>query len=217
MPKDWCPFCPGSGRVPDRYDVHLYPNDFAAFRLDNESFSEHGSELFRKTGARGSTDVVLYHPNHNLAPSQMSREHWRKVVDLWTTRYKELAAIPDIAYVYIFENTGAAIGVTMPHPHGQIYAFPFMPPLAQRELDAAWEYYAANGECLYEHILREELADGRRIVAENATFRGLRAVLRALAHRGADLCAAALRRAAGPDRCRGVRPGGHYQDHARQV
>jgi UDPglucose--hexose-1-phosphate uridylyltransferase len=165
MPTDWCPFDPGSGRVPDRYDVHLYKNDFPAFQLDSEPFDPQPGE-FATTGARGSCDVVIYHPDHNLAPSQLPVAHWRLVVDLWTRRTRELAAHPDIQYVFIFENTGAAIGVTMPHPHGQIYGFPFIPPLAQRELDAA----AARKGCLYCKILEGELADGRRMVVENASF-----------------------------------------------
>jgi UDPglucose--hexose-1-phosphate uridylyltransferase len=169
MPAAWCPFCPGSGRVPDDYDVHLYPNDFAAFRLDNPPFlAEPG--LFTATGARGATDVVLYHPAHNLTPAQLSATHWRKVIALWTARYQELAAYPDIQYIYIFENAGPAIGVTMPHPHGQIYSFPFVPPLIARELSAAADYHATKGECLYCRLLREELADQRRIVKENANF-----------------------------------------------
>lgn len=169
MPADWCPFCPGSGRVPDSYDVFLYANDFAAFQLDNPPFVPE-TGLFRSTGARGATDVVLYHPNHTLLPSAMPAAHWRKVVDLWTSRYAELAANPDIAYVYTFENTGVAIGVTMPHPHGQIYSFPFVPPIVERQLAAAAEHYAHAGECLYCRLLQDELADGRRIVAANESF-----------------------------------------------
>jgi UDPglucose--hexose-1-phosphate uridylyltransferase len=165
MPKDWCPFDPGSGRVPDRYDVHLYRNDFPAFSPDGPEFDPHPG-LFATTGARGSCDVVIYRPDHNLPPSQMPVAHWRLVVDLWTRRSRELAALAEVQYVFVFENTGEAIGVTMPHPHGQIYAFPFIPPLAQRELDAAAE---AAG-CLYCEILEGELADGRRIVTRNASF-----------------------------------------------
>jgi UDPglucose--hexose-1-phosphate uridylyltransferase len=165
MPKDWCPFDPGSGHVPDRYDVYLYPNDFPAFQLDGPSFDPHPG-LFATAGARGSCDVVIYHPDHNLVPSQMPEEHWRLVVDLWTRRFRELSATPGIEYVFIFENTGAAIGVTMPHPHGQIYAFPFLPPLVMRELAAA----AENEGCLYCEILAGETADGRRLVAQNESF-----------------------------------------------
>jgi UDPglucose--hexose-1-phosphate uridylyltransferase len=169
MPQDWCPFCPGSGRVPERYDVHLYPNDFASFRLDNPRFSPQVG-LYQTTGALGATDVVLYHPDHHLLPSQMSIDHWEKVVGLWTERFRELATHPDLRYVCIFENTGEAIGVTMPHPHGQIYALPFLPPLAQRELDAAREHYVGRGECLYCRILAEEVAAGSRLVAGNDAF-----------------------------------------------
>jgi UDPglucose--hexose-1-phosphate uridylyltransferase len=169
MPADWCPFCPGSGQVPERYDVFLYPNDFAAFRLDNPPFSPE-TGIFCSTGARGATDVVLYHPDHKLTPSQMSAEHWGKVVDLWTSRYAELAQHPDLRYVYIFENTGVAIGVTMPHPHGQIYSFPFIPPFIERQLTSAREHYETERECLCCRLLGDELADGRRIVAENPGF-----------------------------------------------
>lgn len=169
MPAAGCPFCPGSGRVPEHYDVYLYPNDFAAFRLDNRPFvAEPG--LFASAGARGTTDVVLYHPGHNLTPAQLSQGHWGKVIALWTARYQELAAHPDIQYVYVFENAGPAIGVTMPHPHGQIYGFPFLPPLIARELASASEYYASNSDCLYCRLLHDELADRRRIVKENDSF-----------------------------------------------
>jgi UDPglucose--hexose-1-phosphate uridylyltransferase len=174
MPAHWCPFCPGSGRVPEHYDVHLYSNDFAALRLDNPAFDpcvlEDGGDLFATTGARGATDVVLYHSNHNLTPAQLSAAHWLKVVGLWTTRYRQLAANPDICYVYIFENTGAAIGVTMSHPHGQIYAFPFVPPLVERELDSASGYHGLEHRCIYCEILRRELADGSRMVTQNECF-----------------------------------------------
>jgi len=169
MPADWCPFDPGSGRVPDQFDVFLYPNDFPAFRMDAEPFSPE-TGLYRKTGARGSCDVVIYHPEHTLAPSQMPVEHWRKVVDVWKRRHRELAALPDIQYVYIFENTGASIGVTMPHPHGQIYAFPFIPPLIERELNAASGHFREHGECIYCRILQDELASGERIVTQNQDF-----------------------------------------------
>jgi UDPglucose--hexose-1-phosphate uridylyltransferase len=169
MPENWCPFDPGSGQVPDTYDVLIYPNDFPAFSMDGAPFSPEPG-IYAKTGARGSCDVVIYHPEHGLAPAQLSAEHWRKVVGIWARRHRELAAMADIQYVHIFENTGAAIGVTMPHPHGQIYAFPFVPPLIQRELDSASDYFREHGACIYCRILRDELADRSRIVIENSDF-----------------------------------------------
>jgi UDPglucose--hexose-1-phosphate uridylyltransferase len=171
MPKDYCPFDPGSGKVPDHYDVFLYPNDFAAFSPAEDPFDPSASAgLFGHTGARGACDVVLYHPDHNKLPSELSAEHWRLVIDLWTSRSEELWANPDIQYVYVFENTGVAIGVTMPHPHGQIYAFPFIPPYVERELAATSDYFTAHGKCLYCAVLAGELADGRRVVAQNDSF-----------------------------------------------
>ena len=171
MPKDYCPFDPGSGKVPEQYDVFLYPNDFAAFSAEDDPFdASQSGDLFGTTGARGACDVVIYHPDHNMPPSQLSAEHWRKVIDLWTKRSEELWANPDIALVYIFENTGVAIGVTMPHPHGQIYSFPFIPPYVERELKAGSDYFAAGGECVYCNVLEGEKADGRRIVEENEHF-----------------------------------------------
>jgi len=170
LPQTWCPFCPGSGKVPDHYDVHLYPNDFAALGTDNAPFSPE-TGIFCTTGAQGYCDVVLYSPNHTLIPSQLPPEHWRKIVDLWTNRTAELFANDLIQLVYAFENTGIAIGVTMPHPHGQIYSFPFVPPLIQRELDGARAHYEANNkENLYLRLLDAELKDGRRIVASNDHF-----------------------------------------------
>jgi UDPglucose--hexose-1-phosphate uridylyltransferase len=169
LPEEWCPFCPGSGHVPEHYDVHLYPNDFPAFRSENPPFSESG-ELFTATGARGACDVVLYSPDHRKLPSELTVEQWRRVIELWNRRSVELFHQPGVQYVCVFENAGVSIGVTMPHPHGQIYAFPFIPPLVQRELDSALAYSGEHGACLYCRILAGEIEDGRRLVASNDSF-----------------------------------------------
>ncbi len=173
MPEDWCPFCPGSGQVPQQYDTFLYANDFAALSKEYEAFDvdvlrEPG--LFHSTGARGTCDVVLYHPDHRMQPAGMTAGHWRKVVDLWCSRTAQLFQDPEAAYVYVFENTGIAIGVTMPHPHGQIYSFPFLPPLVERELAAAAEYFTAENACLYCGLLQSEVASGARMVLETERF-----------------------------------------------
>jgi UDPglucose--hexose-1-phosphate uridylyltransferase len=157
MPQDWCPFCPGSGRVPESYDVHLYPNDFPAFSLSDPA-------------ALGVCDVVLYGPEHNRLPSELPAEQWEKVVGLWTRRTEELESDARLKYVAVFENTGEAVGVTMPHPHGQIYAFPFVPPRQEREWKAFRAFEEREKECLYCKILRDEQCEGARIVAENSGF-----------------------------------------------
>jgi UDPglucose--hexose-1-phosphate uridylyltransferase len=169
MPANWCPFCPGSGRVPEDYDVLLYPNDFPAFDLNCEPFDP-VPDLFKTTGACGACDVVLYSPKHTLPPSQLTPEQWSKVIGLWKQRTGELSGNDLIRYIMPFENTGEAIGVTMPHPHGQIYAFPFYPPLVEKELDAASRFFEHEGKCLYCELLKREIADESRIVAANGSF-----------------------------------------------
>ncbi len=172
MPANWCPFDPGSGRVPDHYDVHLYPNDFPAFSPDADPFSpEPKPSLFAETGPRGMCDVVLYSPQHTLPPSQLPLENWNKVVDLWTERTQYHAANPDIALVAVFENCGEAVGVTMPHPHGQIYAMPFISPVVHKELSSAQNFAEANGgACLFCTLLEGEMQAATRIVASNDDF-----------------------------------------------
>lgn len=169
MPQNWCPFDPGSGRVPDHYDVHLYPNDFPAFSEDAPPFSPE-TGMCRITGSRGTQDVVLYSPDHNLLPSQLSVEQWDKVIALWTRRTEELAAKPEIQYIGVFENTGVDIGVTMPHPHGQIYGLPFIPPLVETELQSASDYHDKESRCIYCDILAREIDDGSRVVCGNEGF-----------------------------------------------
>jgi UDPglucose--hexose-1-phosphate uridylyltransferase len=172
MPADWCPFDPGSGRVPDHYDVFLYPNDFPAFAPDASPFTP-GTDLFAQTGPRGACDVVLYSPEHTLPPSRLSVDNWLKVVELWTSRTAQHAENSDIAFVAVFENCGEAVGVTMPHPHGQIYAMPFVPPQTLREIAAAERFAAQNsGACLLCSLLQRELDDGRRIIAAGEHFVG---------------------------------------------
>jgi UDPglucose--hexose-1-phosphate uridylyltransferase len=170
MPEDWCPFCPGSGRVPDNYDCYIYPNDFAAFSIPAPEPAIQGDDFYRVARSHGKCDVVLYHPDHNTSLPQLALDHIVKLVRLWRKRFNELKAMPGIRYVLIFENKGAVIGVTMPHPHGQIYAFPFIPPRIKRELEAARAHQRAKRRCLFCDILRKERRDGRRIVAENETF-----------------------------------------------
>ena len=170
MPSNWCPFDPGSGRVPDHYEVFLYPNDFPAFSPDTDPFDPHPG-LFAETGARGICDVVLYSPEHTLAPSKLTVQRWRQIVDLWAERTLQLSQNPDIAFVAAFENCGEAVGVTMPHPHGQIYAMPFVSPNVRKEISSATAYADANhGECLFCRLLEEELKDGSRVVASDDHF-----------------------------------------------
>jgi UDPglucose--hexose-1-phosphate uridylyltransferase len=117
--------------------------------------------------------VVLYHPDHNTSLAELPLRHLVKLVKLWRSRFTELKRMPGVRYVLIFENKGAVIGVTMPHPHGQIYAFPFIPPRLEKELAAARAHYRTRRRCLYCDILKKERRDRRRLVAENSAFTAL--------------------------------------------
>jgi UDPglucose--hexose-1-phosphate uridylyltransferase len=172
MPANWCPFDPGSGKVPEHYDVHLYPNDFPGFSPLADPFDPAAEpNPFDQTGPRGACDVVLYSPEHTLPPSKLTVENWRKVIGLWTRRTAEYAANPDIAMVAVFENCGEAVGVTMPHPHGQIYAMPFISPVVEKELESLHRHAAKhNGECLLCYLLAEELRQQTRMLLTDEYF-----------------------------------------------
>ncbi len=170
LPRDGCPFCPGSGRVPDAYDVHLYPNDFPAFSSPAPKPAVRGNRLSAVGPLEGFCDVVLYHPDHRTSFCRLSRAHLVKVMDLWRKRFSELKREKAVRYVLIFENRGEEIGVTMSHPHGQIYAFPFVPPVLEKEIASSRAHFRRTGRCLFCEVLRSERRDGKRVVAENSSF-----------------------------------------------
>ncbi len=93
-----------------------------------------------------------------------------KLVKVWRDRYQELGDKDYIDYVFIFENKGEEVGVTLHHPHGQIYAYPFIPPIIEQELDSSKEYLEKEGRCLFCKTLEEEKKDGRRIIVSNNSF-----------------------------------------------
>jgi len=158
--------------VPDHYDVYLYKNDFPGFAPNADPFTPmEAPAILAENGPRGACDVVLYSPEHTLPPSKLTVENWRKVIEVWTQRTADHAANPDIALVAAFENCGEAVGVTMPHPHGQIYATPFLGPTVEKEVEATLQYSQTHkGACLFCDLLAEELKGKERVVASNEHF-----------------------------------------------
>lgn len=140
--KKVCPFCPGSGKVPRSFGVYFYPNDFPAFDFRAGSFRPDERTRSRRTAAEGLCEVVLYGPEHKGSLGTLPLARVREIVDAWAHRTAELATDSRIACVYPFENRGTEIGVTIPHPHGQLYAAPFLPP----RLAAEWKSFCA-GPC----------------------------------------------------------------------
>lgn len=170
MPKDWCPFCPGSGKVPDTYEVYEYDNDFPALSQNPPEPDDVATELYKTRPAYGKCEVVLYSPNHTITLPELPVEHIEKLVDLWTERFVEISKDEKIKYVFIFENRGAVVGVTMPHPHGQIYGYSVIPKKIELELNSSKEHFQKTGHCLICDMLQEELDFGKRVIIENEDF-----------------------------------------------
>lgn len=170
MPKDWCPFCPGSGSVPEHYDVYKYDNDFPALSTKPPIPENVGSEFYKTAEAYGICEVILYSKEHTVTLSQLSVEHIKKLVDLWEERFVEIRKDERIKYIFQFENRGEEVGVTMPHPHGQIYGYSKMPLKIQKQLESCKEYYEGNNECLICKMNEEEKSFGERVIMENNSF-----------------------------------------------
>ncbi|MBM7645170.1 UDPglucose--hexose-1-phosphate uridylyltransferase [Scopulibacillus daqui] len=170
MPKDFCPFCPGSGKVPDNYDVRIYHNDFPVLSPNPPEPDNVGGSLYQTKQAKGKCEVVLYSPDHHATIPDLTRDHMYKLVDLWTDTFAELDHHPDHEYVMIFENRGEEVGVTMPHPHGQIYAYPFIPLKVRTELDNCKKYFAKNSRNMFDDMIAEEKRFKERVILENEAF-----------------------------------------------
>ena len=170
MPKDWCPFCPGSGKVPDDYEVYEYDNDFPALSQDPPVPDDVATDFFRTKEAYGKCEVILYSPGHTTTLPELSDSHMKKLVDLWCERFEAIRADKKIKYVFIFENRGDVVGVTMPHPHGQIYGYSFIPKKLELETASAREYYEEKGRCIFDDMLQAELDFEKRIIFRNEHF-----------------------------------------------
>ena len=171
LPEGYCPFCPGSEEVPEKgWTVLSLPNRFPALRPDAPPPDIKYDRLYRCKPAKGVCEVIVYTPQHNASLADLSVENIKAVIDLWTSRFKELGSLDYVKYVFIFENKGRIIGVTLDHPHGQLYAFPFIPTLIRKELASSKQYWRRTGTCLFCTIIQKEQKDEVRVVCENEDF-----------------------------------------------
>jgi UDPglucose--hexose-1-phosphate uridylyltransferase len=176
-PAEYCPLDPTKpGGFPtevprESYDIVVFENRWPSFAPDAPEPEEGGSPLTPTAPGRGICEVVLYSDDHYATLAGMSETRIRNLVEVWADRYGELGSVDFVEYVFIFENKGEAIGVTLHHPHGQIYAYPFIPPRPKKELEAATEYRSENEHrCLHCDLLSQEHEDGRRLVAKGEHF-----------------------------------------------
>jgi UDPglucose--hexose-1-phosphate uridylyltransferase len=150
--REHCPLCPTKPGAPETeipfesYEIAVFDNRFPAFEAP-----------------RGAAEVVVYTDRHDGSFASLEAERAEALMWVWRQRYEELGAREDVEYVYIFENRGVEVGVTLHHPHGQIYGYPFTPPVAKLELAAD----SRLGGCAPCSLLRREIDDAERIVYEN--------------------------------------------------
>jgi UDPglucose--hexose-1-phosphate uridylyltransferase len=171
-----CYLCPGNprmgGHANPAYDgVFVFDNDFAAL-LPGEIASppEKPDELLLAEPETGRCRVVCFHPNHSLTLSQMDVADIAKVVEVWKAETIALGAKPEIGYVQIFENRGAMMGSSNPHPHCQIWATGHVPDEPAAESTAQADYFAAHGTTLLGDYLARELTANQRVVCANDEF-----------------------------------------------
>jgi len=173
-----CYLCPGNERAagarnPSYQDTFVFENDFSALHSNtgSEELAENGLILAR--AEPGVCRVVCYSPRHDLTIARMSVPEVRRVVDIWTSQYKELGTLSFINWVQIFENRGAMMGASNPHPHGQIWANANLPNEAHKEDSAQRNYQREHHSCLLCDYLKLELRLNERLVCENEMFQAL--------------------------------------------
>ena len=174
-PADFCPLCPTRpGGFPTEiprahFDIAVFENKFPSLRTPPPAPAIEGTDLSPVAPAGGVCEVVVYSPEHGGSLSTLPLRRIRNLTRVWRDRYLELPA-RGVKYVFVFENRGDEVGVTLHHPHGQIYGFPYLPPIPERELAASREHHRRTGRCLFCDVLAEERRDGRRLVLEGERF-----------------------------------------------
>ena len=169
-----CYLCATNTRIngeinPDYKDVFVFTNDFAALQKDSPSFNVNDG-LFKAQSETGICKVICFSPDHSKSLADMTPEEIQKVVFAWQNEYTNLAKEPTINYVQIFENKGAVMGCSNPHPHGQIWSQSTLPNEVDKKNNQQFFYYKKNNSSLLGDYLQQELVAKERIIFENDDF-----------------------------------------------
>jgi UDPglucose--hexose-1-phosphate uridylyltransferase len=170
-----CYLCPGNARAggavnPKYQSTFVFDNDYAALLPNVREKSTREGDLLIAQTERGICRVGCFSPRHDLTVARMSVEEMRLVIEMWVDQYRELGEKPWIKYVQIFENRGAMMGASNPHPHCQIWANENLPNQGEREQNAITEYQREHGTCLLCDYLKIERDLGERIICENEEY-----------------------------------------------
>jgi UDPglucose--hexose-1-phosphate uridylyltransferase len=173
-----CPLCPSADHLTEipasDYEVVVFDNRFPALSAsplgdgadDAAGPAGWAAGVLPERPAAGRCEVVCYSSDHDASFAGLPRERVELVLQALIDRTTELSALPGVDQVFCFENRGREIGVTQPHPHGQIYAYPFVTPRTEKALGAARAYYRRTARNLFDDVVAAERADGSRIVAQ---------------------------------------------------
>jgi len=169
-----CYLCPGNTRIngevnPKYTDVFVFTNDFAALQNDSPTFNVNDG-LLKAQSETGICKVICFSPDHSKSLADMSASEIQKVVFTWQKEFKELSENPKINYVQIFENKGAVMGCSNPHPHGQIWSQSSLPNEVLKKNTQQLDYYNKNKSSLLGDYLTQELDKNERIIFENDGF-----------------------------------------------
>ena len=143
------------------YDMAVFENLFPSLSMAAELAP---SEITKTAPGRGVCEVVVFSQDPNTSLGKMSIEEIDLLLEVLGHRTKEIGARPEIKYVMPFENRGVEVGVTLHHPHGQIYAYPFLPPVQQRMFDTQADHLKKTGQNMLETLIADEIKDGRRVI-----------------------------------------------------
>ncbi|HVW42959.1 MAG TPA: galactose-1-phosphate uridylyltransferase [Amycolatopsis sp.] len=172
-PADLCPLCPSKPGKPSEipesdYDVVAFENRFPSFSqsVTGEPSTVDDMGLVPAAPGRGRCEVVCFTSDHDGSFSTLSPRRVRTVVDVWADRTEGLSTVEGVEQVFPFENRGEEIGVTLHHPHGQIYGYPFVTPRTRRTLEVAQAYQDELGRPLLGDVLAAERKSGSRVIAE---------------------------------------------------
>ncbi len=174
-PKELCPICPTTSdlltEIPDSsFSVVVFDNKNPSLNAAPEGWSlpEFNGPATQTPAGVGKCEVVVFTDKHDSSLRELDEEEISLVVAAWRDRTREISKLPNIVQIFPFENRGVEVGVTIPHPHGQIYAYSYLTPRTERMLEVARAYKSKTGKVLMDDIVARELHDKVRVIAENS-------------------------------------------------
>ncbi len=181
--REHCPFCPGhEAMTPPEvmayrqnggaangpgWDVRVVPNKYPALQVEG-GFDREGEGMYDRMNGVGAHEVIIETPHHERTIAAMSEAEIVQVLWAFRERMLDLKRDVRLKHILIFENHGAAAGATLEHPHAQLIALPIVPDFVREEIDGARRHFRVKERCVFCDIVRQDLADGRRVVLENA-------------------------------------------------